>query len=60
MILVEEKFGRGDGILVIRQTDHAFLAAFFAREWGNETFAKPQPNVAFCLAVAEHDNGWGD
>jgi len=60
MILVEEKLGRGDGILVIRQTDHAFLAAFFAREWGNERFAKPQPHVGFCLAVAEHDNGWGD
>src|SRR5215471_15687624 len=60
MILVEEKTALGESILVIRQTDHAFLAAFFAREWGNETFAKPQPNVAFCLAVAEHDNGWGD
>jgi Protein of unknown function (DUF3891) len=58
MILVEEKGGRGDHLLVIRQTDHAFLAAFFAREWGNEKFTKPQPNVSFCLAVAEHDNGW--
>lgn len=60
MILVEEKGGRGEHLLVIRQTDHAFLAAFFAREWGNEKFAKPQPNVSFCLAVAEHDNGWTD
>lgn len=60
MILVEEKGARGEHLLVIRQTDHAFLAAFFAREWGNEKFAKPQPNVSFSLAVAEHDNGWGD
>lgn len=60
MILVEEKGGRGEHLLVIRQTDHAFLAAFFAREWGNERFSKPQPNVSFCLAVAEHDNGWTD
>jgi len=60
MILVEEKGGRGEHLLVIRQTDHAFLAAFFAREWGNEKFTKPQPNVSFCLAVAEHDNGWAD
>ena len=60
MILVEEKGGRGEHLLVIRQTDHAFLAAFFAREWGNEKFTKPQPNVSFCLAVAEHDNGWTD
>jgi Protein of unknown function (DUF3891) len=57
MILVEEK-GRSESLLVIRQTDHAFLAAFFARAWGNERFSKPQPNGSFCLAVAEHDNGW--
>ena len=60
MILVEEKGGRGEHLLVIRQTDHAFLAGFFAREWGNEKFATPQPSVSFCLAVAEHDNGWND
>jgi len=59
MILVEEK-GRSGSLLVIRQTDHAFLAAFFARAWGNERFSKPQPNGSFCLAVAEHDNGWSD
>src|SRR6516164_8590630 len=60
MILVEERTALGESLLVIRQTDHAFLAAFFAREWGNERFSKPQPNVSFCLAVAEHDNGWSD
>jgi hypothetical protein len=60
MILVEERTALGENLLVIRQTDHAFLAAFFAREWGNERFSKPQPNVSFCLAVAEHDNGWTD
>jgi len=60
MILVEERTSLGESLLVIRQTDHAFLAAFFAREWGNERFSKPQPNASFCLAVAEHDNGWGD
>src|ERR1700676_896812 len=49
---------QGDPMVVIRQTDHAFLAGFFAREWGNETFTKPQPFASFCLAVAEHDNGW--
>jgi len=27
---------------------------------GNEKFTKPQPNVSFCLAVAEHDNGWSE
>jgi hypothetical protein len=47
-----------DPMVVIRQTDHAFLAGFFAREWGNETFTRPEPFASFCLAVAEHDNGW--
>src|SRR6266446_6170495 len=60
MILVEEKGERDSQLLVIRQTDHAFLAGFFAREWGNEKFTKPQPNASFCLAVAEHDNGWSE
>jgi hypothetical protein len=60
MILVEEKGDRDPQLLVIRQTDHAFLAGFFAREWGNEEFTKPQPNSSFCLAAAEHDNGWAE
>ncbi len=47
-----------DPILVIRQTDHAFLAGFFARELGNEYFYRPEPFTSFCLAAAEHDNGW--
>lgn len=60
MIFVEEKSGRGEYLLVIRQTDHAFLAGFFAREWGNERFTKPEPHASFCMAVAEHENGWSD
>ena len=48
----------GDPIVVIRQTDHAFLSGFFAREWGNEVFEPPEPFASFCLAAAEHDNGW--
>jgi len=47
-----------DPMVVIRQTDHAFLSGFFAREWGNEMFTRPEPFASFCLAVAEHDNGW--
>jgi hypothetical protein len=45
-------------MIVIRQTDHAFLCGFFAREWGNSTFSKPEPFSSFCLAAGEHDNGW--
>jgi len=47
-----------DPITVIRQTDHAFLSGFFARELGNDTFSRPEPFSSFCLAAAEHDNGW--
>lgn len=49
---------QNDPIIVIRQTDHAFLSGFFAREWGNDAFSRPQPFNSFCLAAAEHDNGW--
>jgi hypothetical protein len=49
---------QGDPITVIRQTDHAFLSGFFARELGNDTFSRPEPFSSFCLAAAEHDNGW--
>lgn len=51
---------QGDDLVLIRQTDHAFLAGFFAKEWGNEEFPKPEPFDSFCLAVAEHDNGWSE
>jgi hypothetical protein len=47
-----------DPMVVIRQTDHSVLAGFFAREWGNDFFARPEPFASFCLAAAEHDNGW--
>jgi hypothetical protein len=49
---------QSDPMIVIRQTDHAFLSGFFAREWGNETYSRPEPFASFCLAAAEHDNGW--
>ncbi|HJZ65726.1 MAG TPA: DUF3891 family protein [Candidatus Acidoferrum sp.] len=54
MIIQEQ----GDQLLLIRQTDHAFLAGFFAKEWGNEEFPRPEPSASFCLAASEHDNGW--
>ena len=56
MIIREQR----DQLLLIRQTDHAFLAGFFAKEWGNEEFPRPEPFESFCLAVAEHDNGWSE
>jgi hypothetical protein len=50
----------GDQLIIIRQTDHAILSGFFAREWGNELFTRPEPFDSFRLAAAEHDNGWND
>jgi hypothetical protein len=49
---------QNEPLVVIRQTDHAYLSGFFARELGNEAFQKPEPFNSFCLAAAEHDNGW--
>jgi Protein of unknown function (DUF3891) len=56
MILQEQ----GDQLLIIRQTDHALLAGFLAREWGNGLFKRPELFECFCLAVREHDNGWSE
>ena len=55
LVIIQQQ---NDPMIVIRQTDHAFLSGFFAREWGNLRFAKPEPFSSFCLAAAEHDNGW--
>ncbi len=54
MILQHES----DPMILVRQTDHAFLAGFFARELGNDRFTRPEPFASLCLAAAEHDNGW--
>jgi len=54
-MIIQEK---GDHLVVIRQSDHASLCGFFAREWGNCDFARPEPFESFCLAAGEHDNGW--
>jgi len=47
-----------DHLLVIRQTDHALLSGFLAREWGNDLFRRPDLFESFCQAAREHDNGW--
>lgn len=49
---------QAEPMIVVRQTDHAYLCGFFARELGNEDFQRPEPFDSFCLAAAEHDNGW--
>jgi len=56
MIIQEQ----GDHLILIRQTDHAMLSGFFARALGNRVFSRPEPFESFCLAAAEHDNGWNE
>ena len=56
MIIQEQ----GDHLILIRQTDHAVLSGYFARELGNEIFARPEPLESFQLAAEEHDNGWNE
>jgi hypothetical protein len=51
---------RGDHLILIRQTDHAVLSGYFARELGNEIFARSEPDESFRLAATEHDNGWNE
>jgi Protein of unknown function (DUF3891) len=51
---------QGGQLILIRQTDHALLAGYFAREWGNEQSPRPEPADSFRLALAEHDNGWSE
>jgi hypothetical protein len=54
-MIVQEQ---GDELVLIRQTDHAVLSGFLAREWGNELFQRPEPFESLRLAATEHDNGW--
>jgi len=51
---------RGDHLILIRQTDHAVLSGYFARELGNENFARSEPEESVRLAATEHDNGWNE
>lgn len=46
-----------DGILCIRQPDHAALAGALAEAWGG-AFPELQPREAVALAVRCHDDGW--
>jgi Protein of unknown function (DUF3891) len=54
-MIVQEQ---GDELVLIRQTDHAVLSGFLAREWGNDLFQRPEPFESLRLAASEHDNGW--
>ena len=42
----------GDQLILVRQTDHAVLSGFFAREWGNDLFQRPEPFESLQLAAS--------
>jgi hypothetical protein len=46
-----------DGILCIRQRDHAALAGALAEAWGGG-FPELRPRGAVALAIRRHDDGW--
>jgi hypothetical protein len=49
---------RPDGLLLIRQTDHAALSGEFARHWGNDHFEPLRPRHSMLIAAEHHDDGW--
>ena len=48
-----------DGLLSIRQPDHAALAGMLAEAWGG-AFPELRPRDAVELAIRRHDDGWGE
>ncbi len=46
------------GWLLITHPDHAHLAGEFARNWGNPSFAAPEPREHVLRGIYAHDNGW--
>jgi len=47
-----------DGLIVITQPMHAWIAAQLARHWGNAAFGAFAPWEEVCLGAEQHDNGW--
>lgn len=47
-----------DQVIVTLQTDHARLSGTFARAWGNDRVARPEPYDVACVAADRHDDGW--
>ncbi len=47
-----------EGVIAIKQEDHAALAGFFLEHWSDHNFAHDPERDAIILATGEHDNGW--
>jgi hypothetical protein len=48
----------GGDFLLIAQHDHALVAGVLAEQFGNEHFAKPEPQDKTVKGVSLHDCGW--
>ena len=49
-----------DGVLVVTQPTHGWVAGQLAAAWGNGAFAAPEVRAAVCLATEQHDVAWTD
>lgn len=47
-----------DGLIVVTQPAHAWVAGQLARAWGNERFGAVTPREEVCLGAEQHDIGW--
>ena len=46
------------GWWLVTHPDHAHLAGEFAKYWGNESFASPEPREHVLRGIHCHDDGW--
>jgi hypothetical protein len=49
-----------EGLFLIPQTSHSWLAWQLAMHWGNRRFPRPAPRAEVLAAVLLHDIGWSD
>src|SRR3954469_24505839 len=48
----------GTELWLFTQHDHALLSGKFARHFGNEEYARPEPFESVVRGVSQHDCGW--
>jgi len=46
------------GWWLVTHPDHAHLAGEFAKYWGNDSFAAPEPREQVLRGISCHDDGW--
>jgi hypothetical protein len=47
-----------EGWWLVTHPDHAHLAGEFAKSWGNDLFASPEPREHVLHGIYRHDDGW--